>query len=66
MFARATLLEIDTVRMNLNTALERVTERVLPALRTRPGYQGVSARRRPPATGCCSPYGSARRRRKLG
>lgn len=51
MFARVTLFEIDTVRMSLNTALERFTERVLPALHRRPGYQGVYALTTPAGKG---------------
>lgn len=41
MYARVTLLEIDTVRVALDTALELFETQVLPELRTRPGYQGV-------------------------
>jgi len=41
MFARVTMLEIDTVRINLNTALERFKEAVLPELRKQAGYKGL-------------------------
>jgi len=41
MFARVTLLEIDTVRTDVDTALERFKEIVLPELRKQEGYLGV-------------------------
>ena len=41
MYARVTQFELDTVRMPLAQALERFTERVVPALRRQPGYEGV-------------------------
>jgi hypothetical protein len=41
MFARVTLLEIDTVRMSMNSALVRYKELMLPRLREQPGYRGV-------------------------
>jgi hypothetical protein len=41
MHARATLLEIDTVRVTIDAALETFRADVLPDLRGRPGYEGV-------------------------
>ena len=41
MHARVTLLEIDTVRMDMDAALERFRADVLPVLREQPGYEGV-------------------------
>jgi len=41
MFARVTMLEIDTVRINLDTALKRFEESALPELRKQPGYKGL-------------------------
>lgn len=45
MFARVTQFEIDTLRINLDDALERFRDMILPALRNQPGYQGVSVMR---------------------
>jgi heme-degrading monooxygenase HmoA len=41
MFARATLFELDTVRMGLEAALALFKERVLPEMRRQPGYRGL-------------------------
>ena len=41
MFSRVTLLEIDTVRTDVEAALERYRQEVLPRLRDRPGYEGA-------------------------
>ncbi len=41
MFARTTQLEIDTVRMPLDEAVQLFEATVLPDLRNRPGFQGV-------------------------
>ena len=41
MYSRVTLLEIDTVRVDLDSALELFRERVLPQLREQDGYEGV-------------------------
>jgi heme-degrading monooxygenase HmoA len=41
MYARVTQFELDTVRMPLDEALVRFKERVVPALRGQPGYEGA-------------------------
>src|SRR5574341_2350707 len=41
MHARATLLEIDTVRVSLDVALETFRAEVLPRLHEEDGYEGV-------------------------
>ena len=41
MFARVTLVEIDTVRMDMEAALEVFEADVLPEVRRQPGYAGV-------------------------
>lgn len=41
MHARATLLEIDTVRVDVDAAVARFEREVLPALREQDGYEGV-------------------------
>lgn len=41
MYARATLVEIDTTRIAVDDALEQFRAAVLPTLRTEPGYQGT-------------------------
>ncbi len=41
MYARVTLLEIDTVRIDMDAALERYKALMLPRLREQPGYRGV-------------------------
>jgi heme-degrading monooxygenase HmoA len=51
MYARATLFEIDTLRIGLDEALERFKELILPALRDQPGYKGVYAMHTPEGRG---------------
>ena len=41
MFARVTLVEIDTVRIDMEAALEVYEANVLPEVRNQPGYAGV-------------------------
>ena len=41
MVARATMAEIDPVRMSVDDAVELFRESVLPALHEQPGYEGV-------------------------
>jgi heme-degrading monooxygenase HmoA len=41
MIARATMAEIDPVRMSIDDAVELFRESVLPALHEQPGYDGV-------------------------
>jgi heme-degrading monooxygenase HmoA len=41
MVARVTLAEIDTVRMNVEQAVERFRAVVLPALHEQDGYEGL-------------------------
>jgi hypothetical protein len=41
MYARVTLLEIDTLRTSVGDALEKFKARTLERLRTQPGYRGV-------------------------
>jgi hypothetical protein len=41
MYARVTLLEIDTLRTTVDEALTLYKDRVLPALRSTDGYRGV-------------------------
>lgn len=41
MYARVTLVEVDTVRSSLEHALGLYTEQVVPLLREQEGYQGV-------------------------
>ena len=41
MFARVTLLEIDTMRIDTDTAVDVFESEVLPDLREQPGYAGV-------------------------
>ena len=43
MFARLTLLEIDTVRTDVDSALEIFRREVVPSLKKQPGYLGVLA-----------------------
>lgn len=43
MFARVTLLEIDTVRVSVDDALAIFEEEVMPGLRQQPGFSGVYA-----------------------
>lgn len=41
MFARVTLVEIDTLRTSVDEATAVFVEEVLPALRERPGFEGT-------------------------
>jgi heme-degrading monooxygenase HmoA len=41
MHSRVTLLEVDTLRHDLDEAVERFKAEVLPGLRERDGYEGV-------------------------
>jgi hypothetical protein len=41
MYARVTLLEIDTMRTAMGAAVGRFREEVLPDLRAQDGYQGI-------------------------
>lgn len=41
MFARLTQLEIDTLRLDTDSAVRLFEREVLPALRQQPGYAGV-------------------------
>lgn len=43
MYARVTLLEIDTMRASVDEAVAEFTDLVLPRLREQPGYLGVYA-----------------------
>lgn len=41
MYARMTLLEIDTLRVSIDHALELFRERTVPRLREQPGFEGI-------------------------
>ena len=41
MFARLTLIEIDTVRVDMDAAVRVYLDEVLPEVREQPGYAGV-------------------------
>lgn len=41
MYARLTLLEIDTVRMGMAAALAKFEAEIAPSLQEQPGYRGV-------------------------
>ncbi len=43
MFARTTLLEVDTVRVSVDDALRTFEQSVLPRLREQPGFLGLYA-----------------------
>ncbi len=43
MYARVTLLEIDTLRVGVDDALKLFEQDVMPGLRDQPGYRGVYA-----------------------
>jgi hypothetical protein len=51
MYARVTLVEIDTLRTSLEQALELYTEQVVPRLREQEGFQGVVAMDTPEGKG---------------
>ncbi len=56
MFARVTQFDIDIVSINLDEALNRFTELVLPELRRQPGYRGVSVMRNDQGRGLLITY----------
>lgn len=41
MFARVTILEIDTTRISVEDALHTYVQTVLPDVRQQPGYEGI-------------------------
>jgi hypothetical protein len=41
MYSRVTLLEVDTVRVDVDEAIDAYKVEVLPALREQPGYRGA-------------------------
>ena len=41
MYSRVTLLEIDTLRVDLDDAVEQFEAQVLPRVRELPGFEGV-------------------------
>ncbi len=47
MYARMTLLEIDTLRTSVRQALDAFRAHVVPRLREQPGYRGVYAMANP-------------------
>ncbi len=51
MFARVTLFEIDTMRMNLDDALEQFQQMIVPTARTQDGYEGMYVMRTPEGKG---------------
>jgi heme-degrading monooxygenase HmoA len=42
MYSRVTLLEIDTLRVDVEDAVEQFETHVLPRVRALPGYEGVA------------------------
>ena len=42
MYSRVTLLDIDTLRVDIDDVLERFETEVLPRVRELPGYEGVT------------------------
>ena len=51
MFARVTLFEIDTLRINLDDALEMYKELVVPEAQKQEGYEGMYVMRTPEGKG---------------
>ncbi len=51
MYARVTLFEIDTLRMNLDEALELFKEVIVPDARKQEGYEGMYVMRTPEGRG---------------
>ena len=51
MFARLTLLEIDTMRVSVDSAVELFREAILPELQKQPGYAGVLVMSSPSGSG---------------
>ena len=42
MYSRVTLLEIDTLRVDVNDVVDQFETRILPHVREMPGYEGVA------------------------
>jgi hypothetical protein len=61
MYARVTLIEIDTVRIDPDEAVELFKEAVLPQLRERPGYCGVYGLTTPEGNAPAATFVPARR-----
>jgi heme-degrading monooxygenase HmoA len=51
MIARVTLFEIDTLRINLDDALEKFKELIVPETRKQEGYEGMYVMRTPEGKG---------------
>ena len=51
MFARVTPFEIDTLRINLDDALEQFQQLIVPEARKREGYEGMFVMRTPEGKG---------------
>jgi heme-degrading monooxygenase HmoA len=51
MFARVTTFEIDTLRIDIDQALERFKQLVLPELRKQPGFDGLQVLTTPEGRG---------------
>ena len=51
MFARVTLFEIDTLRIDLNDALEQFKKLIVPEARKQEGYEGMYVMRTPEGKG---------------
>ena len=51
MFARVTPFEIDTMRISLDSALERFRQLVVPAAKKQEGYEGLYVLRTPEGKG---------------
>jgi heme-degrading monooxygenase HmoA len=51
MFARVTLFEIDTLRINLDAALEQFKGLVVPAVQKQDGYEGLYVMHTPEGKG---------------
>jgi len=51
MFARVTQFEIDTMRISLDSALERFRQLVIPAAKRQEGYEGLYVLRTPEGKG---------------
>jgi len=50
-FARVTQIEIDTMRIDTDTAVHTYTSEIVPELRRQPGYAGVLVLANPEGTG---------------
>ncbi len=51
MFARVTQIEIDTMRIDTDTAVHLYESEIVPGLRQQPGYAGVLVLANPEGTG---------------